>query len=108
MVLAGCVRVCPFVCLFVELGEVELLTMGDTRTVGFTLSLALISLVDEGAAWDIGCTGWDTGLLRTKCDMLETGALEEEAGNADEELVEEEEGMEEEALNEEEEAEKAG
>ena len=36
MVLAGCVRVCPFVCLFVELGEVELLTMGDTRTVGLT------------------------------------------------------------------------
>lgn len=107
MVLAGCVRVCPFVCLFVELGDVELLTMGDTRTVGLTLSLALISLVEEGAAWDMGCTGWDTGLLRTKCEMLETGALEEEAGNADEE-EEEGEGAEEEALNEEEEAEKAG
>lgn len=49
----SCLCVCALSCLCVGIGgEVELLTIGDTRTVGFTLSLALISLEDVGKEED--------------------------------------------------------
>lgn len=54
--------------------------MGDTRTVGFTDSFEVISELLEGeAGWmGVGWTGWDTGLFRTRCEMLVTVPGDEE------------------------------
>lgn len=84
LVTAG--EVCPFLRWVCEgLGEVELVTMGETRTVGFMDSLEVISELLEGdAGWmGVGCTGWDTGLFRTRCEMLVTVPEEEDTPKPD-------------------------